>query len=294
MYSELERSAIDYATRHGVVVGLGTAGNCAAICPESYANYPAALPHVIGRGRDQSARPRRLKLLESRRGSPRSRGSRYGHRLDTPTFVHPTRPARSRARLSARSLPRIGIRRGCPSRPLPFQPPRRWLSVARPLSLRPGQLRTILARAARDIGELGHDSRRSGYGLLDVDETFAGSGLPSPRDRLEPESDDTRSRAATLRGTHRVLRPGERDHEDVPRTSPASSSTASGRFHPAKPRRASADLALWRPHTEKLDAHPFRLASRPRRGFALGTPSPQRPRAWVVSVRSGGRGGAKT
>ena len=48
-YSELERSAIDYATRHGVVV-VAAAGNCAAICPESYANYPAALPHVIGVG----------------------------------------------------------------------------------------------------------------------------------------------------------------------------------------------------------------------------------------------------
>ena len=49
-YSALEHRAIDYATRKGVVV-VAAAGNCAALsCPEAYAAWPAALPHVIGVG----------------------------------------------------------------------------------------------------------------------------------------------------------------------------------------------------------------------------------------------------
>src|SRR5918999_533868 len=46
-YSELERAAIDYATRRGVVV-VAAAGNCEYLCPYPFASYPAALPHVLG------------------------------------------------------------------------------------------------------------------------------------------------------------------------------------------------------------------------------------------------------
>ena len=46
----LEHDAVDYATRHGVVV-VAAGGNCVALhCPERYASWPAALPHVIGVG----------------------------------------------------------------------------------------------------------------------------------------------------------------------------------------------------------------------------------------------------
>ena len=49
-YSAVEQAAVEYAVAHGVVV-VAAAGNCsAAACPEPYASYPAALPHVLGVG----------------------------------------------------------------------------------------------------------------------------------------------------------------------------------------------------------------------------------------------------
>ena len=48
-FSAAEAAALEYAVRHGVVVVAAT-GNCDSgpRCPWSYADYPAALPHVIG------------------------------------------------------------------------------------------------------------------------------------------------------------------------------------------------------------------------------------------------------
>jgi subtilisin family serine protease len=57
-FSQLEASAIDYAVRNGVVVVAAVGnGDQAPSMPWDYANYPAALPHVIGvsaLGRDGS------------------------------------------------------------------------------------------------------------------------------------------------------------------------------------------------------------------------------------------------
>jgi hypothetical protein len=48
-FSQLEASAIDYAVRNGVVVVAAVGnGDQAPVLPWKYANYPAALPHVIG------------------------------------------------------------------------------------------------------------------------------------------------------------------------------------------------------------------------------------------------------
>jgi hypothetical protein len=48
-YSELEAAAIDYAVRRGVLVVAAVGnGDQAPAQPWPYANYPAALPHVIG------------------------------------------------------------------------------------------------------------------------------------------------------------------------------------------------------------------------------------------------------
>jgi hypothetical protein len=49
-FSAAEAAAVQYAVRHGVVVVAAT-GNCdnsPAGCPWNYADYPSALPHVIG------------------------------------------------------------------------------------------------------------------------------------------------------------------------------------------------------------------------------------------------------
>jgi subtilisin family serine protease len=249
-YSELERSAIDYATRHGVVV-VAAAGNCAAICPESYANYPAALPHVIGVGATNRATTTpRFSNRDAIHLDLAAPGTGIVSTLPLSfTDSSCSEPGTTVCSLYAEDRNPQGTSF---SAPLVSAAAALALSQARPFSLRPGQLRTILARAARDIGELGHDSR-SGYGLLDVDETIRRLGSPPPRDRLEP-NDDTRSRAATLRGTHRALRPTLERYEDVRdvyRIELQAGQRAT--FTLRSPRRSNADLALWRPHTEKLD-----------------------------------------
>jgi subtilisin family serine protease len=262
-YSELERSAIDYATRHGVAI-VAAAGNCGAICPESYANYPAALPHVIGVGATNRATTTpRFSNRDPVHLDLAAPGTAIVSTLPLAfTDASCSEPGTTVCALYAEDRNPQGTSF---SAPLVSAAAALALSEARPFSLRPGQLRTILARAARDIGEPGHDSR-SGHGLLDVDETIRRLGTPPPRDRLEP-NDDTRSRAATVRGAHRVLRPTlERyeDSRDVYRIELQAGQRAI--FTLRSPRSSNADLALWRPHTEKLDgaSRTARLASSTR------------------------------
>ena len=99
-----------------------------------------------------------------------------------------------------------------------------------------------------------------------MDETIRRVGSPPPRDRLEP-NDDTRSRAATVRGTRRALRPTldrYEDDRDVYRIELQVGQRAT--FTLRSPSRSNADLVLWRPHTKKLDGAPrkARLASSTR------------------------------
>lgn len=262
-YSELERSAIDYATRHGVVV-VAAAGNCAAICPESFANYPAALPHVIGVGATNKgmATPR-----FSNRDAVHLDLAAPGTGIVSTLPLAFTDASCSEPGTTVCALyPEDRNPQGTSfSAPLVSAAAALALSQASPFSLRPGQLTGILVQAARDIGETGHDSR-SGYGLLDVDETIRRLGAPPPRDQLEP-NDDTSSRAATVNGARRALRPTldrYEDDRDVYRIELRAGDRAT--FTLRSPRRSNADLALWRPHTEKLDGAPgtARLASSTR------------------------------
>ncbi|MGI8605809.1 MAG: S8 family serine peptidase [Gaiellaceae bacterium] len=259
-YSELERSAIDYATRHGVVV-VAAAGNCAAICPESYANYPAALPHVIGVGATNrtQATPRfsnrdavHLDLAAPGTGIV----STFPLAFTNPSCAHPgttvcaTHDEDRRPQGTSFSAPLVSAAAALA------------LSQAQPFSLQPGQLMTVLGRAARDIGVPGHDSR-SGHGLLDVNETIRRLGLPPPRDQLEP-NDDTRSRAATVNGARRSLRPTLRRYQDVRDVYRIHLRTGQrATLSLRSPHGSNADLVLWRPHTKKLDGAPAaaRLAS---------------------------------
>ncbi|HYM64606.1 MAG TPA: S8 family serine peptidase [Gaiellaceae bacterium] len=259
-YSELERSAIDYATRHGVVI-VAAAGNCAAICPESYANYPAALPHVIGVGATtRGATTPRFSNRDAVHLDLAAPGTGIVSTLPLAfTDASCSEPGTTVCALDAEDRNPKGTSF---SAPLVSAAAALALAQARPFSLRPGQLATILARAARDIGEPGHDSR-SGYGLLNVDETIRRLGSPPARDQLEP-NDDTSSRAATLRGPRRILRPTlarYEDGRDVYRIELRAGEL--GIFTLRSPRRSNADLALWRPYTKKLDGAPgtARLAS---------------------------------
>jgi subtilisin family serine protease len=262
-YSELERSAIDYATRHGVVI-VAAAGNCAAICPESYANYPAALPHVIGVGAtNRGTTTPRFSNRDAIHLDLAAPGTAIVSTLPLAfTDASCSEPGTTVCALDAEDRNPQGTSF---SAPLVSAAAALALSESRPFNLWPAQLTTILARAARDIGEPGHDSR-SGYGLLNVDETIRRVGSPPPRDRLEP-NDDTRSRAATVRGTRRALRPTlyrYEDDRDVYRIELQAGQRAN--FTLRSPSRSNADLVLWRPHTKKLDGAPSkaRLASSTR------------------------------
>ena len=267
-YSELERSAIDYATRHGVVI-VAAAGNCAAICPESYANYPAALPHVIGVGAtNRGTTTPRFSNRDAVHLDLAAPGTAIVSTLPLAfTDASCSEPGTTVCALYAEDRNPQGTSF---SAPLVSAAAALALSESRPFKLRPGQLTTILARAARDIGEPGHDSR-SGYGLLNVDETIRRVGLaPSPRsagaerrhtlargdrhgDAPRPSSD-----AGPLRG-----RPGRLPHR--------ASSRPAGDLHPAKPepfQRRPRALAPAHRETRRRSRHgaPRFLDQDPRSG----------------------------
>ena len=180
-YSALEHDAVDYATRHGVVV-VAAGGNCAVLhCPERYASWPAALPHVIGVGAlDQS--------------------------LTTPLFSNRDRrhidvaaPGTGIVSLYPTSIVDPGCTTGytnCPERladGTSFASPlaaaaaavllgeRRLLAAPTPQA---SQTTHVLERSAANLGPAGRDTA-TGNGILDVDAALEALGetLP-PRDHF--------------------------------------------------------------------------------------------------------------
>ncbi len=187
-YSALERSAIDYATAKGVVV-VAAGGNCSTVaCPELYASWPAALPHVIGVG-----------ALNPSNATPQwSNRDRAFIDLAAPgTQIFSTYP---------RNLSRTGCQ------PAGYTDCARLVSDRNPLgtsfaaplvvaaaavvigerarlglpALQPSQVAALVERSAHDIGAAGRDAR-SGFGRLDVTGALeALSGPLPPPDAREP------------------------------------------------------------------------------------------------------------
>ncbi len=264
---------------------MAAAGNCAAICPESYANYPAALPHVIGVGATNRATTTpRFSNRDAVHLDLAAPGTAIVSTLPLSfTDASCSEPGTTVCALYAEDRNPQGTSF---SAPLVSAAAALALSQARPFSLLARPAQTILARAARDIGELGHDSR-SGYGLLNVDETIRRVGSrPSPR----PAGAERRH--ALARGDRQGDAPGPSSDAAPLRgrtgTSTASSfKSASGRPSPCEARVAPTPTSRSGARTRRSStAHPLRLASRPRRGFALATPSSLRaPRGGVVFPR---------
>ncbi|HEY7197192.1 MAG TPA: S8 family serine peptidase [Gaiellaceae bacterium] len=267
-YSELERSAVDYATSKGVLV-VAAAGNCTfAPCPEQYADWPAALPHVVGVAAtgyadDTAAFSNRDSVHDDLAAPGVGILSTFPVGLTDPSCTDPgyTRCA-SAIDDWAKSASGTSF-----SAPLVTAAASLVIAQSGSLGLHVSQLTNLVERSARDIGVAGHDSE-TGWGLLDVPAALqaAGNALPA-RDDLEP-NDDPGEWAATVAGKSATVDATVTRYED-PRdvyryklqrgqriTLRLSGPTVSGR-----------GLTLWRPGTLTVGAGPkWRAAGSKRVG----------------------------
>ncbi len=254
-YSPLEHAAVDYATRRGVLV-VAAAGNCIRFrCPEPYASWPAALPHVIGVG---ALRPDGQTPAFSNRdrvhvdlAAPGTQMlSTYPAALGAPACT-PAGYTLCAARLSDRNPRGTSF-----SAPLVTAAAASLLGERRLAggTLHASQVRTILERSATDIPPVGRD-RRSGFGRLDVTSALERLARPlPPRDRHEP-NDDAGGKAWYLGGKsvriHATLDPFD-DPRDVYRIPLRKGQRVDVRLN--GPERGNSNLFLWRPGTRTLDS----------------------------------------
>jgi serine protease len=253
-YSRLEHAAIDFATRRGVVV-VAAAGNCLeAVCPERYANYPAALPHVLGvsafaRNGSLPAFSNRDRVFNDVAAPGTEILSTYPRTLSEAACALPgytvcsQRASRRSPRGTSFSAPLVtaaaALLRG-EQGPLALQ------------GLHSSQITTLLERSAVDLGRRGRDAA-SGNGRLDVDAAVAAleRGAP-PRDRYET-NDDAGARAVRIRGLRRTLEATlDRfdDVRDVYRVRLAAGQRL--RVELSGPTAGNSNLILWRPETVRL------------------------------------------
>lgn len=256
-YSELEHAAVDYATQRGVLV-VAAAGNCTRLrCPEPYANWPAALPHVLGVG---ALRPDGLTPGFSNRDPVHVDLAAPG------TQMHSTYPAS----LGSAGCSPAGYTL-CAARLEDRNP--RGTSFAAPLvsaaaasllgerglagpgaTLHSSQVRSILERSATDISPVGRD-RRSGFGRLDVTGALERLARPlPPRDRYEP-NDDAAGKAWRFGGKSvriRATLDSFDDRRDVYRIPLRKGQRVDIRLN--GPERGNSNLYLWRPGTRTLDS----------------------------------------
>jgi subtilisin family serine protease len=297
-YSRLEHAAIDYATRRGVVV-VAAAGNCLeAICPEAYANYPAALPHVLGvsafaRNGNLPAFSNRDRVFNDVAAPGTEILSTYPRALSDATCAFSgyttcsLRPSRRSPRGTSFSAPLVSaaaalLRSEQGSLALP--------------SLHSSQITALLERSALDIGRRGRDAA-SGNGSLDIDAAVAALERGAPqRDRYET-NDDAGARAVRIRGARRTLE-ATLDRFDDTRDVYRVRLTAGQRLRVelSGPSGGNSNLVLWRPGTIRLaDARRAgRLASSLRPGAKERIAyRATRSGGYFVEVRLvGGRSGA--
>jgi subtilisin family serine protease len=261
-FSQLEASAIDFAVREGVVVVAAVGnGDQAPSLPWEYANYPAALPHVIGvsaLSRDGSVPPfSNRDVLHNDISAP---GEDIVSTLPRAlTEVRPTCIEQGYSPCGSREFKR--------GEGTSFAAPQVAAAAALMLSerpsLRPEQISLLLRQSATDVTALqgcrpcssGHDVL-SGWGRLDVDAALRAvqSGeLPRP-DQFEP-NDEAGHRAAKLGRRKAVLRLRATvdywdDPLDVYRIWLRRGQRFSARLNGFG--ETDAELSLWRPNTRAL------------------------------------------
>jgi stage II sporulation protein D len=259
-FSQAEADAIAYARSKGVVVVAAVGnGDSTPRTPWRYADYPAALPHVIGVsaiGQSGSV-PRfsnRDAVFNDLAAPGQSLVSTLPRKLTAPQAqcvpqgYSPCGPADYRDG-SGTSFAAAQVSAAAA-----------LLLAARP-DLAPDQVATVIERAASDANSstgcpgcpLGRDAL-SGWGTLDVTAALQALALPLPTaDRHEP-NDDAGSRAATLYGTDVTAQATLDfwdDQTDVYRVKLRAGDRLKAVLR--GPQRSETRLALWRPGTEHVE-----------------------------------------
>jgi subtilisin family serine protease len=260
-FSQLEASAVDDAVRSGVVVVAAVGnGDQAPSLPWSHANYPAALPHVIG-----------VSALAVDGSVPMfsNRDALYNDLSAPGADIVSTLP---RALTESRPLcvdqgyspcgPREFRRGEGTSFAAPQVSAAAALMLSENPSLAPEQIALLLRRSAADVTldtgckqcGLGRDDH-SGWGRVDVEAAVRETQTEPPRtDQFEP-NDEAGHRAATLGGRKQVLRLQATldywdDQVDVYRVWLRRGQRLSASLNGLG--EVAAHLRLWRPGTRAL------------------------------------------
>jgi hypothetical protein len=259
-FSDLERSAVEYAYSKGAVVVAAVGnGDQAPTQPWNYASYPAALPHVIGVG------------AIGRNGDIPAFSNRDAVYVDlvapgddifstlprTLTAAHPTCEDQGYSDCGSFEFRNAGG--------TSFAAPQVSAAAALLLAVRPSltadQVAAILERSASDVNAatgcrqcpLQRD-RYSGWGRLDVAAALASLDGPLPPiDRYE-SNDNAGTGAYTLWGQHRVVDATIDfwdDQVDVYRVRVRAGQTLAVSVH--GPAATDTNLILWRPGTRTVD-----------------------------------------
>jgi Subtilase family len=210
-FSQLEASAIDYAVRNRVVVVAAVGnGDQAPSLPWTYANYPAALPHVIGVS--ALARDGSVPAFSNRDPIYNDLAAPGQDILSTlPRTLTETRPLCVEQGYSPCG-PKEFKRGEGTSFAAPQVSAAAALMLSEQPSLEPEQVSLLLRRSAADVTPFtgctacwtAHDSH-SGWGRLDVDSAVRATHGELPRtDQFEP-NDEAGHRAASLGKRQRVL-----------------------------------------------------------------------------------------
>ena len=276
-YSALEAAAVEYAVKHGVLVVAAVGnGDKAPHAPWEYANYPAALPHVIGvsaisrdgtvpdfSNRDQVFNDIAAPGEDIFSTLPRAlTADRVGCVLQGYSECGPTEFRRGEG--TSFAAPQVTAAAAV-------------LLGVRP-QMRPDQIAAVLGRSADDATPSrgckrcapGRDEF-TGWGVLDVTAAVGSLVLPDPpADQFEP-NDGAGTRAVRLWGKRKRKISATldfwNDEVDVYRVKlrPGQGVTAVLRG----PRDAETSLLLWKPGTknvQELKADSRHLAARATEG----------------------------
>lgn len=290
-YSPLEAAAVAYARSKGAVV-VAAVGNAtdAPREPWPYANYPAALPHVLGVS--ALARDGSVPLFSDRDALLNDLAAPGEEIYSTlPLALTASRPACPNQGYSD-----CGPRAFQRAKGTSFAAPQAAAAAALLLASAPGlasdQVTALLTRSARDAEPAtgcgacptGRDSL-TGWGLLDVTAALeaAEAGAAPPPDALEP-NDDAGAGARTLWGARQALAATLDfwdDASDVYRVRLRAGERMSATLRGPR----GATLALWKPGTSRIGASARRARLLAARSEPRG---PVQSLAYRVPARAAG------
>jgi Subtilase family len=273
-YSPQEAAAIQYAERRGAVLvaAVGNADN-APQTPWPWANYPAALPHVVG-----------VSALTQTGNVPAfsDRDPIYNDISAPGTDIYSTLPlalTKQRPACPNQGYSDCGPDEFRHASGTSFAAPQVTAAAALLLALRPSlkasQVTNILERSATDVNASNGCAQcrllrdeRSGWGRLDISKAIAALNGPlPPADRLEP-NDDAGFAAPVLPAKLRSIKATIDfwdDQIDVYRLHLIARRRVQLRVR--GPRSSDTDLLLWKPGTVHLNDL---RTQRMRAGQAIG------------------------